>query len=502
MSRKSLILISIALCILGLFITWMYLHPGDRGHVDLDDLDSDGNLYIYGTFSDSIDFDPGEDSKTVDPDNSGDLFLARYDANNNLEWVYTWFGYPQGSYGHEAISGIAADTTGGVYLGGFFLGTRDLDFTEGISEYTSDNSDTINEYMECAFITKIDPTGSFQWARTWRGSFYIALSKLETTSAGDILAMGSYLGEVDFDPGPGQEIHNPANFGHVGGTRDFYISRFDADGNFVSVITWDDDTGDLKPSMFKLGSDDSLYISGIASEQLDVDPGLTEFNITRGELYLLKLLPDGQFEWGKSWSPPSEFCAIKDLAIDSTGNVYILCQTPVNPGTKAPPSRLNGNILTSGVLPNIFASVIIEKYAYVATLLKFEPGGNIAWEKSWGSGDVAEGAYADGLYFDNEGNIVVDGWFSGTIDFDPDSGVHELTSNKHSRSAFDRADGYTSTFDPAGNLLSVETSEPQYFIDTSGKPFIGIGKEVTYEFLDSVRELKIQNSYFPLFFSR
>jgi hypothetical protein len=106
-----------------------YLWP----EVDIGDsaLDSSGNLYVCGSFSGKIDFDPLTDdpAHVLDTPLSSDGyhhdrlgFVAKYDASGALQWAGTC----------AALGGaIAVDGQGNVYLSGTFRGVQDLDPSSG-----------------------------------------------------------------------------------------------------------------------------------------------------------------------------------------------------------------------------------------------------------------------------------------------------------------------------------------------------------------------------------
>lgn len=74
---------------------------------------------------------------------------------------------------------------------------------------------------------------------------------------------------------------------------------------------------------------------------------------------------------------------------------------------------------------------------------KDEPNGNFIWAKSiGGSGDE----YPYNISADNSGNVLVTGRFTGTVDFDPNASVYNLTSNGG-------LDIFILKLDPSGNLL-------------------------------------------------
>ncbi|MBA7557665.1 hypothetical protein ES705_50431 [subsurface metagenome] len=88
------------------------------------DLDTEGNVYLGAQARDTIHF--GEDYMYV---NSGftDLFIAKYTADGNLDWVKTMQG---NETSNNWISSVAVYKTSNVFVGGFFGDYLSIDDNE------------------------------------------------------------------------------------------------------------------------------------------------------------------------------------------------------------------------------------------------------------------------------------------------------------------------------------------------------------------------------------
>jgi hypothetical protein len=118
-------------------------------------VDSNGNIYITGRFSTTVDFDPGVgvDEHTSIGDN--DHFLTKINADGTYGWTKTIKGISTDS--------ISVDSNNNIYLAGCFIGTVDFDFSEDVDEYTSEG--------ECdIFLTKINFDESYGYTKIIGGT--------------------------------------------------------------------------------------------------------------------------------------------------------------------------------------------------------------------------------------------------------------------------------------------------------------------------------------------
>src|SRR5258705_6389104 len=80
---------------------------------------------------------------------------------------------------------------------------------------------------------------------------------------------------------------------------------------------------------------------------------------------------------------------------------------------------------------------------FIFTLNGFSQTPNWQWAKGIGDSSIV---ISQSIAMDGHGGIYIIGYFTGTIDFDPDSGVFNLT-------AVGYADIFISKFDTSGNFV-------------------------------------------------
>jgi len=243
-------------------------------------VDGSGNVYVAGMYaSQNINFDPAGGSGGLghpahDSGTIVDVFLSKFDASGNFQWVKTWGG--QGT--EDAMGTVVVDGSNNVYVAGRFAsihcdfnpgGTPDIHSTNGGQD---------------AFLSKFNSSGTFQWAKTWGGSGNDNAMGLAVDGAGDVYTTGWFSDTVDF-PGTGVDNHTS------NGQHDAFLSQLDSGGTFQWAKTWggsgDDSSG------VALDGAGNVYAAGGFMGTVDFDPGLGVDNHTSNgasDAFLTKFL--------------------------------------------------------------------------------------------------------------------------------------------------------------------------------------------------------------------
>ncbi len=355
-------------------------------------LDAAGNVYSTGYFAGTVDFDPGVGTLNLISAGSNDVFIQKLDVTGNLV-----FAKQMGSTASDNGNDITLDAAGNIYVTGDFRGTVDFDPGAGVSNLTALGAGDI-------FIQKLDAAGNFVWARQMGGTDFESANAIVIDNSGNVYTTGRFEGIVDFDPGAG--VSNLTSLG----SRDVFISKLDASGNFVWVKQMG---GTSFEEGFSLDIDPSgnLYTTGVFRDIIDFDPGAGVFNLTstgNDDIFIQKLDATGAFVWAKQIGGSSGGDEGRSLTIDATG-VYVTGKffgtVDFDPGV----GILNLNSLGGD---DVF-------------VLKLDVVGNFVWVKQMGG---ASSDAARGIALDTSGNIYTTGFFMGTADFDPGVGISNMIS--------------------------------------------------------------------------
>lgn len=226
-------------------------------------LDALGNIYTTGYFKGNCLFG---NTLLQSNTNSEDIFVTKLDNFGNTVWAKAIVS-SQGSSGDAAGNAIVTDANNNVYVAGHFMNTTDFD--PGAGNFTLVPGDSPYGKTD-AFALKLDTGGNFVWAKqitnTTNNDNAFAIT-LDAT--GNVYIAGRYFNTCDFDPGAGTFIVN----GNGG-----YVSKLDADGNFILAYTMQGGSLCQGISVNALGN---IYTTGILNGLTnDFDPSASFYNLT------------------------------------------------------------------------------------------------------------------------------------------------------------------------------------------------------------------------------
>lgn len=253
-------------------------------------LDTFGNIYTTGWFWGVADLDPGPATYNLFSGGHQSAFVSKLDSSGNFVWAKLLSGGGSGLDNSFGQSIYVSNSPGrNVYTSGYFEGTADFDPGAGTFNLTSAGLYDI-------FISKLDSSGNFVWAKTMGGTMQDASYSIAINPAGseDVYSTGYFSATVDFDPGPG--VFNLTG----GGT---FISKLDSSGNFVWAkrIATPSFVNALSIAVDPAGSGE-VYTTGSFTASVDFDPGSGLFPLNSAgntDVFILKLDGSGNFVWAK-----------------------------------------------------------------------------------------------------------------------------------------------------------------------------------------------------------
>jgi gliding motility-associated-like protein len=386
--------------------------------------DAAGNVYTTGSFNGVVDLDPGAGVFNVSSASyyEQDIYISKLDVDGNFAWGVR-LGSGQSDFGYS----IVADAGGNVYVTGLVRGGMDFDPGPGTyflsAALSADN----------IFVLKLDTNGNFLWGTILGSTAGTGVGRgITLDGSGNVLTTGNFTGTADFDP-------SAATFNITSlGSEDIFLSKLDANGNFVWAKSMGGTQGDRA---YTLAVDNSgnLITTGFYRGTADFDPSAAVFELTtpsvNGEIFISKYDNNGNFIWAKSTSGSTGTPWSRSIDTDGTGNIIF---TGFFAGTlDFDPSAATFNLTSTG--------------DYDVFISKLDANGNFVWAHSLGgsSGQPDQGM---GLAVDASGNIVTTGFFNGTADFDFGPGTFSMTSGPAVVGPFYR-DIYILKLDNDGNFI-------------------------------------------------
>ncbi|MGZ4060735.1 MAG: SBBP repeat-containing protein, partial [Bacteroidia bacterium] len=288
-----------------------------------------------------------------------------------------------------------------------------------------------------------DPSGNFVFARDIKGasgSDYIGGNSITVDATGNAYITGYFSGTFDFDPGAGVD-----NLTSVPGQEEMFILKLDVSGNFVwTKQIVETSTASINGNSITLDAMGNIYTTGVFHGYVDFDPGPATFFLTstflpHTDMFVLKLDVSGNFIWAKNIENNGD---AKSIAVDPLGSVYTT-------------GYFHGTVdFDHGAG---YATIISS--ANDVFILKLDASGNYVWVKNM---DGTGSSQASSLVLDGVSNVYTTGCFDGTVDFDPGTGVHNISSLSSINDAF------VSKLDASGNFVWAVSMGGAAATDNSG----------------------------------
>ncbi len=218
--------------------------------------------------------------------------------------------------GHPIFGASVAFAPDGSYVvGGDFGRSGDFDPTSGLDVRVPVPG------SQDAFITKLHADGSYAWTRTLGAEGEDLVLAVAVAPDGSIYATGHYEGAVDFDPGPGVDVHTSG-----AGIFEAFLLKLAADGSFVWAKTFAQGDGEGAQGMaLGIAEDGSVYLGGGFSGTIDLDPGSATLSASAyGAGFLVKLTSGGELAWGRALGGAKcQGEGVSGLALRSDGAVWV-----------------------------------------------------------------------------------------------------------------------------------------------------------------------------------
>lgn len=317
-----------------------------------------GEIYLAGSFTGTVDFDPGPTSDLVSTNGGSAAFVTKLGADGSYSWTRPFHGMGvAATWGED----IAVGSDGSVLFLGTSVGTADLD--------SSAESDSL-EPPKTAFVVALSTDGEQRWSRSFSSPEGLSGSRISVSESQE-----AYVLMASEPDGPGYTGVVLAKLDSAGETlwlregdsgRTVFTSGVAATSNGVAITLglvasclldgFADELSSANPtraagllagfdtngagvaSGFFEGEDPrsmaeahrllragngSLFVAGFFEGRVDLDPGAVRSSHGRAaeELssFVARLADDGSFVWAQ----PLPSFRFEDMTVTDDGSVFV-----------------------------------------------------------------------------------------------------------------------------------------------------------------------------------
>ena len=316
-------------------------------------VDSSGNVYMTGQCNPTTDIDLGN-SVSLDPTGS-DAFIAKYNTNGIAQWAKTIKGT-----GPTIGNDVAVDSSGSVYMAGSYTSTTAVILgtgvslgpssfsdafiakynTDGIAQWAKtigvttvgrdiavDSSGSVymtgyfNSTPDRAFIVKYNTSGIAQWTK-----FIIGTTTdgprghgVAVDSSGGVYICGRYNSTTAIILGTGVSLDPSSG-------SDAFIAKYNTNGDAQWAKTIEG-TGWDEGEDIAVDSSGSVYICGRynSTTAIILGTGVSLDPSSGDDAFIAKYNTNGIAQWAKTIDGTG-FVRGNGVAVDSNGNVYMTGQ--------------------------------------------------------------------------------------------------------------------------------------------------------------------------------
>lgn len=343
--------------------------------------------YVYGKFSEMMDFDPTENVFEMNPLGTPDLFLVKYNTDNSVEWGF--------QLGRIALNngltngGLAVDPNGDVYISGAFSSLVDFDPSSNSFILTSEGG-------KDAFLAKYTPAGELIWVQQYGTSTSETSSTLTLDSEGNVVFSLMFTSEMNIDLSGGETLVSPV------GSIDAVAIKVNPNGAYLSSHVIGTEGVDEITEIACSADDDmaiGAQINGVSNPFFESD------------IYLVVLQSDGTTIWDYNFDNFEQNNNISKILFGSDG-VSLYVGGRIQGTTQFDPSG------TAAPIDPLFTDPFFAKYAL--------SDGSLMWAKYIESSGIED--YLSG--FAEAGSaLMVAGSFDILAKFDPEDFQTQIASN-------------------------------------------------------------------------
>lgn len=427
-------------------------------------IDTNGNVYLSGHWSSSVDFDPGPAVKNyVSNTGQARAFILKLDQNGE----FTWFRFIQATadisddcYGNA----MEMDDEFNIYLTGGFTNTGAV-ATDGIGHTFSAYVPIESSLPSCSattknYVIKYNKDGVLIWFKELGlCGIYNGATDITLSPSGNLYVVGDFTGTIHIETASGTVIADAQN------SSDAHITKLNTAGDIIwikQIESIQSYSSSARIFEVVIDTNENVFFVGHFEDTVDMDPGVGTHYFYSPLLFssfISKLDHNGDFVWAKLIQGTSQNYVGATLAIDENSNLFLA-------------GSFFGTTTFGGL--NTFTA-IGESDIY---FLKCDKDGNFIWVKRIGGTHREQ---PSDLLLDKHNDIYFSGFFESVVDFDPNLGVFNVSSTGHS----EPKDGFLLKLNQCKKTTSI-------FTHTSCGPYVWHG--TTYNYSNNTATYTLPNA--------
>ncbi len=370
-------------------------------------IDNADNIFILGTFENTVDFNTGGSNGVITSNGSRDVFLLKLNNTGDFVWVKNIGGIE-----NDDCFSLVIDNNDNLYISGVFYQTVDFGLGSSPQPITSIGSSD-------AFVLKLNNNGDYIWVKAYGSTSQDYAGQIMVNNLGEVYVAGGFANIVEFEYGVSQ-TYLTSTGGFFG--LDSYLLKLDNLGNYVWVKHTCSSIGDVFVMDSKMDNDGNIYNIGSIEDVTDFDPSSNTENAntvsSTNQYFIQKLNSNGDLVWAKL----NGAVDASKMTITNSNNLLLVgsfsgtvdFDLGVNNFDLTPQNSTNG--------------------AFFQTINS--------------NGEFVNAYYLDGfnnqacyygikdIKYDNNGDILVYGQFSGTIDLNVDPNQNNTYTSLGSNDIF------------------------------------------------------------------
>lgn len=349
-------------------------------------------ITLGGLFANSLDFNPGI-AEEISSVNVQTAFFARY-ALNDLSFI-SKAAMQDRQGGDDDAFGMASDNEGNIYVCGSYSGSAF--FAPASDEYPSNGN-------RDAYIAKYAPNGQLLLVITFGGAGNDIARSIEVDAQGNIYVTGDFENSMDVNLGSEELILTSA------GNKDIFLIKYNNTGNLLWAKAIGGGAEDMSYAL-ALNNNEDVFITGNFRASVDFDTGIDEFILDAAirDCFIAGYTKSsGDLIWaGKISGSSSEYGRFIDFDQDNSlyAGGFFASTIDADPGAGVFSLTSNGS--------------------NDAFILKLNETGDFQWAFSLGASGSDQ---ITSIQINSNNELYLGGYFTGTIDSDPNSTENNLTS--------------------------------------------------------------------------